>query len=194
MEANFTIALDDVLRHEGGFVDHPSDPGGATNRGITLTTYRRWLKPDATVHHLRRISDAEVKHIYRVAFWNAVRASEMPSGVDYALFDWAVLAGPLRAAKHLQIAVDVDDDGIIGPVTMAAVDLSIDWLTIMELTSQRLLYLTTRSHWPTFSRGWTRRAVQVMLEATGLLDPSEKNTPPDLIDGASDAAGRVKPA
>src|SRR5690606_8907906 len=116
---NFQQALEKVLKHEGGFVNHPADPGGATNKGITIKVYQQFKK-GATVADLKKITDAEVSAIYRKNYWDAVKADQLPSGLDYAVFDFAVNSGPSRAAKCLQETLGVTVDGKIGPRTLAA--------------------------------------------------------------------------
>src|SRR5690606_3666406 len=85
MQRNFSRALSAVLKHEGGYVDHPRDPGGATNKGITIGTFRKWVKKNGTKADLRAISDADVAKVYRKHYWNKVRADELPDGIDYAV-------------------------------------------------------------------------------------------------------------
>ncbi|RUY74008.1 glycoside hydrolase family 108 protein, partial [Mesorhizobium sp. M7A.F.Ca.CA.001.10.2.1] len=117
---NFAHALALVLKSEGLWSDNPADPGGATMKGVTLTNFRRYVKADATKADLRKISDAQVATVYRRFYWDAVAGAELPDGVDYAVFDFAVNSGPGRAAKYLQAVVGVTQDGRIGPATIAA--------------------------------------------------------------------------
>ena len=106
MEANFFKSLEIVLKHEGGFVDHPEDPGGATNKGITHKTYSDFLgRPLEDVSELKNIPDEHVQKIYKDGYWDRVKADQLSSGVDFCIFDWAVNSGPGRAAKALQKAV-----------------------------------------------------------------------------------------
>src|SRR5690606_10266721 len=120
MEANFQRALSLVLKHEGGWADHPADPGGATMKGVTLATYRACINKNGTKDDLRNITQAQLEKVYREQYWNKVRGDDLPSGVDYAVFDFAVNSGPSRAIKYLQRILLVPQDGIIGPQTMAA--------------------------------------------------------------------------
>ena len=123
--SRFDICLDEVLRQEGGYVDHPADPGGATNMGITHKTLARWRKvspwwklPKAEIRDLKR---AEARDIYRRLYWLPLHAEEMPAGLDLAMFDFAVNSGPSRATKALQAVVGVKADGVYGPLSRAAV-------------------------------------------------------------------------
>lgn len=176
MESNFQRSLSLVLKWEGGFVNHPKDPGGATNKGITLATFRRYVKRNGTVDDLKRITDAQVSTVYRKQYWDAVKGDDLPSGVDYAVFDFAVHSGPARAAKYLQAAVGVDQDGKIGPVTIAAargmnaVDL------VAAICAKRMAFLKRLNTWPTFGKGWTNRVNDVVREAAKMV--SETSTSP----------------
>lgn len=165
MDANFGRALAAVLRHEGGYVNHPSDPGGPTNKGITLATFRKWVKRDGTANDLKRITDDQVAKVYRSQYWNAVKAGELPSGVDYAVFDYAVNSGPTRAAKALQNALGVTADGIIGPVTIAAAQKVDPIVTIRTLCGRRMVFLKQLKTWDTFGKGWEARVSDVRDDA-----------------------------
>jgi len=121
MDRNFARALALVLKSEGGWSDNPVDPGGATMKGVTLANFRRYVKADASKDDLRKISDAQLATVYRRFYWDAVAGAELPGGVDYAVFDFAVNSGPGRAAKYLQAAVGAAQDGRIGPATLSAV-------------------------------------------------------------------------
>lgn len=166
---NFASALTAVLAHEGGWSDHPSDPGGATMRGVTLATYRRY-KPGATKEQLRNITEAELQRIYREGYWNMVRADDLPAGLDYALFDFAVNSGPAKAAITLQTIVGAATDGVVGPLTLKAVaDYSGKFgvaQLISELCSHRLAFLERLSTWPVFGKGWRNRVAGVRELAT----------------------------
>ncbi|EKF39961.1 hypothetical protein NA8A_23352, partial [Nitratireductor indicus C115] len=117
MDRNFARALPLVLKHEGGWADNPKDPGGATMNGVTLATFRRYVKADASKADLRAISDDQVATVYYRHYWAAVNAQALPSGIDYAVFDFAVNSGPARAARYLQSIAGVSVDGRVGPQT-----------------------------------------------------------------------------
>lgn len=155
--ATFDRALAAVLKHEGGFVNHPKDPGGATNKGITLGTFRRWLKNDATVADLKKITPEQVARIYRLHYWNAIRGDDLPAGLDYAVFDFAVNSGPSRAARYLQGLIGVKADGKIGPATLKAIRTHFSRELIHALCDQRMSFLRRLKTFPTFGKGWTRR-------------------------------------
>ena len=176
MEANFQRALDCVLEHEGGWADNPRDPGGATMRGITLTTYRQYV-PGASKADLRSISDAMVARIYRAGYWNAVQGGKLPAGVDYAVFDFAVNSGAGRAARYLQRICGVKVDGAIGPVTLKAVKaLDADFI-INELCNDRLEFLRGLKTWSTFGRGWANRVEDVRAGALAMAALTARQDP-----------------
>lgn len=165
MKDNFQRCLAEVLRHEGGWADHPSDPGGATMKGITIGTYAQWKGRKVTKAELRAITDAEVADIYRRNYWDKVRGDDLPLGLDLVAFDAAVNSGPSRGAKWLQAGLGVAQDGKIGPVTLAAAASADRVTAINSACVARLAFLRRLKTWPTFGRGWTRRVNEVHTEA-----------------------------
>jgi len=158
MEANFFKSLEMVLKHEGGFVDHPDDPGGATNKGITHKTYSDFLgRPLEDVDELKNIPDEHVQLIYKQGYWDKVKGDDLPSGVDFAIFDWAVNSGPGRAAKALQKAVMATQDGAIGPKTLAAVEAADAAEIIKAVADEREAFYRSLRTFNTFGKGWLRR-------------------------------------
>ncbi len=165
MDRNFAEALMLVLRHEGGWSDHSTDPGGPTMKGVTLATFRRYIDPKATKDDLRNITQAQLSDIYRRHYWNVIGAGDLPDGVDYAVFDFAVNSGPGRAARYLQAVVGVRQDGKIGPQTLAALNVVMPLEVINDLCDRRLAFLRGLKTWPTFRRGWTTRVAGVRAKA-----------------------------
>ena len=165
MDRNFARALALVLKSEGGWSDNPADPGGATMKGVTLTNFRRYVKADATKADLRKISDEQIGTVYRRFYWDAVAGAELPGGLDYAGFDFAVNSGPGRAAKYLQAIVGANQDGRIGPATLSAVKARPAGAVIDALCDARLAFLMRLPTWPTFGRGWSDRVGSVRTQA-----------------------------
>lgn len=165
--SNFARCLAHVLKSEGGWSDHPSDPGGATMKGITLATYRQY-RPGADKADLRRITDAEVARIYRDGYWNPVRGDDLPAGLDLVAFDAAVNSGVSRGARWLQSALGVSADGKIGPATVAAARQAHPVAVIERATGARLAWLRTLKTWPTFGKGWSRRVQSVREDAEAM--------------------------
>lgn len=170
MKSNFSACLDFVLRWEGGWADHPADPGGATMKGITHRTYSAWLGRTVTKDELRAIPRAHVEAIYRRDYWDAVRGDDLPPGLDLIAFDAAVNSGVSRGAKWLQRALGVKDDGHIGPATLAAVSHKPHTDTIEDACDIRLSFLRGLKTWATFGAGWGRRLSALRVAAIDMAD------------------------
>lgn len=155
---NFTEALQHVLKHEGGYVDHPSDPGGETNYGITVKVARE----NGYLGDMRSIPMHVVADIYKRQYWDTVKCDQMPESVRFALFDYAVNSGPVAASKALQRVLGVADDGIIGPATIGAAQAQSDGLGA-RLNGYRLKFMTELKIWPTFGKGWARRIADNLM-------------------------------
>ena len=173
MNSNFPFCLKEVLKHEGGWADHPKDPGGATMKGITIGTYSQWKGRRATKAELRAIPDEEVAAIYKRNYWDKVRGDDLPSGLDFVAFDAAVNSGPSRGAKWLQQGLGVAADGQIGPKTLAAAEEADAKTAIIAATNARFAFLRSLRTWPTFGKGWTRRVDDVRKKALALSHVKE---------------------
>lgn len=121
MIENWETAFEAVIKSEGGYVNDPHDHGGETNLGVTKGAWSEYLGRSINDGEMRALTKDVVKPFYKSRYWDKVHGDELPAGLDYAVFDFAVNAGPGRAAKFLQTAVGVTADGAIGPGTMAAV-------------------------------------------------------------------------
>ena len=173
MPDRFTDCLNEVLKHEGGFVDHPRDPGGATNLGITRKTLARWrlVSPwwALPVAEVRALPGVEATAIYAADYWKPARAGSLPPGIDLAVFDFAVNSGPARAVKNLQALLGVAVDGRNGPVTRAAVKARVALQgaagLIDALSGRRLNFLSRLATFASFGRGWTRRVEAIRVAA-----------------------------
>lgn len=173
MKDNFESSLKHLLAHEGGWSDHPADPGGATMKGVTLQVFREFKRnPHITKEELRNISDEDLATIYKKRYWDAVRADELVSGVDYAVFDCAVNSGPGRAIKILQACVGTTPDGGFGNVTMAAVAQfqgDVAKTLAKEYCEKRLDFLKSLKTFEVFGKGWERRVNEVEKTALEML-------------------------
>jgi len=158
---NFEKAFEKLLGHEGGFVDHPRDPGGATRYGIT----QRVARAHGYQGEMRELPAAEARRIARIAYWDAVRADEVPDAVRYDLFDAAYHSGPEQATKWLQRAAGVDDDGKLGPKTLLAVRMADPQLLAKRFNGHRLRFMTDLKTWGSFGKGWARRVAANLLGA-----------------------------
>jgi len=183
MNRNFERALSLVLKHEGGYVDHPRDPGGATNLGITIGTAkanRMDLDRDGDVDKadVRLIKPANAAPVYKAQYWDRVSGDDLPSGLDYAVFDFAVNSGVSRAAIFLQEIVGVAPDGKIGPLTLKAIAARDPADLIRQLCDKRMAFLKRLSTWGTFGKGWTSRVNGVRAEALAMSKAPAPNPTP----------------
>lgn len=170
-ERGFDRALPHVLIHEGGKVNHPKDPGGRTNKGVTQRVYNAWRsKSNLPARDVYLIDDMEVAAIYRFQYWDAVMGDALPEGVGYVVFDGAVNSGPKQSIKWLQRALGAlyagKVDGVMGALTLQAVATVNDMdALISRIIDRREAFLQALKTWPTFGNGWQRRIDQV--EKTG---------------------------
>lgn len=177
MRENFQAALAAVLRFEGGYVDDPRDPGGATARGVTQVTLAAFRGRPVGKAEVAALTAEEAAAIYRRMYWDAVRGDELPGGVDLAVFDLAVNSGPGRAARMLQAVLGVRIDGIIGPATLAACRGAPAARTSELLCDARLRFLQSLPTWGVFGRGWSNR-VQRVRNLAGALAASSPTAAP----------------
>lgn len=181
MDRNFQASLKKVLKHEGGWADHPKDPGGATMKGVTLGSFRKFVKPKATKDDLRKITDEQLSTVYRRNYWDAVLGGELPDGLDYAVFDFAVNSGPSRAVKHLQKILGVSQDGRVGPATLRAIEENNVFDLIERLCDSRMAFLRKLGTWSTFGKGWTSRVSAVRKDAKNLAAQPTPENPTEII-------------
>jgi lysozyme family protein len=165
---SYDASLARVLAHEGGYTNHPDDPGGPTNFGITIADYRKYVKPDASAGAVKTMSIDDAKAIYRSKYWDALHCDALPAGLDYALFDYGVNSGIARAAKVFQRALDVEDDGVIGPITLSAAASRAASDLITAICDERLRFLQSLRTWPVFGKGWGRRVADVKQAALAM--------------------------
>ena len=166
MKENFDLALRALLKHEGGYVNHPSDPGGMTNLGVTKRVWEEWVGHEVDEKQMRALTPELVAPLYKKKYWDKVCGDELPTGVDLAVFDLAVNSGPGRAAKMLQKVLGVTQDGAIGPQTLLkAVNIDSSKL-VADYNAERLAFLKALPTWDTFGKGWGRRVAEVTEQAT----------------------------
>jgi lysozyme family protein len=168
----FENCLEHVLAHEGGFVDHPKDPGGATNLGCTKDTWERWVGHPVEVDVIKALTIEDVTPLYQEKYWDRAKCGDLPVGLDYCVFDTAVNSGPGRAVKFLQEVAGVEADGVLGPKTLAAVRTLNPRDAINSYCDKRLAFLQELKTWETFGRGWGRRVLEVRRTALEMLDAS----------------------
>lgn len=150
-----------ILVHEGGFVNHPKDPGGITNMGVTKRVYEEWVGHEVSEQDMRDLDEDDVRPIYQKNYWDRIKGDKLPSGLDLCVFDFGVNAGTGRAAKYLQKMIGTTVDGGIGPNTLKAVKAYVKENglveTIKKYQANRQDYYESLSTFETFGRGWTVR-------------------------------------
>jgi len=155
---NFDTAFFKLLGHEGGYANHPSDPGGETMWGVTKAV----AKENGYDGPMKSLPVDVAQAIYRRQYWDAVRADELPESVRYAVFDAAVNSGVGQSVLWLQRACGASADGKIGPRTIAAAHAMDGDKLLAAILAQRLRFMTTLHNWPAFGRGWARRICDLM--------------------------------
>ena len=169
MQSNWDNAFKMMLASEGGYVNHPSDPGGMTNLGVTKRVWEEWVGRESNEKEMRSLTPEMVEPLYKRKFWDAVRGDELPAGISYLIFDFAVNAGVGRSIKTLQSAVGVTPDGGFGPMTMAAVQ-AVDPVELVEKFSQaKEDFYRSLNTFETFGKGWLNRVAAVKVKANSML-------------------------
>jgi lysozyme family protein len=179
-QERFDRCLAEVLRLEGGYVDDPRDPGGATRFGVTRAVLSDALGRAASAEDVAALTPVAAGNIYRRGYWAPMRCARLPEGVDLVTFDSAVNMGPAAAARLLQTALGVEADGIVGPKTLAAAAGLPAGDTIQALSELRRRRYRALAGFAVFGRGWLRRTDEV--EALALAWAGQGDT----ISGATD--------
>ncbi len=168
MKHNWEEALAHVLQHEGGYVNHPADPGGMTNLGVTKRVWEEWTGKRVSEADMRALTPELVAPMYKKRYWDVVRGDDLPTGVDLCVFDAAVNAGAGRASKFLQQAVGVTADGQIGPKTISAVTAKPADEIIEAFCALREAHYKSLNTFETFGKGWMRRLASIKAESTDM--------------------------
>ncbi|KZK80095.1 putative Peptidoglycan domain protein [Pseudovibrio sp. Ad46] len=171
MQDTFQLIVSDLLESEGGFThrSRKADPGGPTNFGITQKTLSAWRGETVSVQEVRSMEQAEAVDIFRAQYWDAVKGDKMPSGLDYALFDFAVNSGPARAVKTLQSILGVAADGLAGVETLGALKTHNLRDLVGTLSAERLRFMKRLKNWPYNKNGWMRRVRDVQQRSLELI-------------------------
>ena len=169
MQANYDKCLETILHHEGGYVNHPKDPGGETNLGVTKRVYEE----HGGTKDMKDLTVEDVAPIYKSGYWDKMKGDNLPNGLDLCVFDFGVNAGPGRAAKYLQTMIGSTPDGGIGPMTLKAVSEYVEdhglVKAIENYQDARQSYYEKLSTFDTFGRGWTRRVDETTQLAKTLI-------------------------
>tara|TARA_Y100001972_G_C7653111_1_gene328561 strand:- start:1960 stop:2472 length:513 start_codon:yes stop_codon:yes gene_type:complete len=168
--SDFDYCITEVLKHEGGYSNNVNDLGGETNLGVTHKTYTEYcMEQDFVAKDMKDLTKEDVSPIYKTKFWNAMKCDDIPSGLNYFLFDFGVNCGPFRAIKKLQRCVGTLEDGIIGPQTIAQI-FSHDVQTIInDLCIERQKHYESLDSFKHFGNGWTRRNKEVRNKSIEMI-------------------------
>lgn len=181
-QSTYDDALRRLLLHEGGYTDHPSDPGGPTNFGITIFDYRKYVKPCATAADVKAMKLDAAKSIYRAKYWDAQRCDELPAGVDYAVFDYGVNSGIGRSGKVLRRVLKMpDNSSVVDAAVVAAACAADAKALIAAICDERLRFLQSLKTWSVFGMGWGRRVAEVRAAALAMALPMLTAPPPASI-------------
>ena len=166
---NWEKCLEMILHHEGGYVNHPKDPGGETNLGVTKRVYEE----HGGTKDMKDLTVEDVSPIYKKSYWDRVKGDQLPAGLDLCVFDFGVNAGTGRAAKYLQTLIGTVADGGIGPNTLKAVEAYVEEHgladTITNYQAERQKYYESLSTFDTFGKGWTRRVTETTELAVSMI-------------------------
>ena len=164
MRENFDKCLEMLLHHEGGYVWHEEDPGGETNLGVTKKVYQDW----GGTKDMIDLTVEDVAPIYKKNYWDRCKCDELSSGLDWAVFDWAVNSGTRRVSKALQKACGAERDGVIGNKTLALANGQNVKYMIEEIAVIRQSFYESLRTFKTFGRGWTRRNKETTEQALSM--------------------------
>jgi lysozyme family protein len=177
MNRNWQQAFEQMLKSEGGFTDDERDAGnklpdgrkGSTMLGVTQYNWEAHVGHQVTHDQMRALTPADVEPLYKKKYWDVVRADELPSGIDYLVFDMGVNAGPGRSIKLLQTALHVPNDGALGPVTMSAVWAADPVELIEKFSFWKEQFYRSLDDFPVYGTGWLNRVAAVKVKASSML-------------------------
>jgi lysozyme family protein len=176
-DADFDQCMNYLFSVEGGYVDNPRDPGGATNMGITQATLTVWRHASVSTADVQNLTQDEATAIYHANYWNVLRCGSLPSGIDLMVFDAGVNCGNSHSARTLQTIVGCDADGVIGPATLQAVINAVGASSALSIITQfskaQSDYYHSLATFDTFGAGWLARVAATLKVAQRLAAPSQ---------------------
>jgi lysozyme family protein len=170
MKNNFDKCLEMLLHHEGGYVNDVHDKGGMTNLGVTKRVYDKWIGRESTEQEMRDLTPDDVAPIYKKNYWNRVKGDSLPSGLDWACFDWCVNSGSGRPAKAVQRAVGATQDGAIGNQTLGLIAEKDPKFIIDYVYTVRQAFYESLDDYKHFGRGWSRRNTETLHQAMKMVE------------------------
>ena len=200
MKTNFSTALGQTLVWEGGYSNHPKDPGGATNKGVIQRVYNSYRRnKQMGPRSVKELTQTELEDIYRTMYWNLIQGDSLPVGLDYCVFDFAVNSGPSRAIKFLQKAINkvgtrtIKVDGLMGPATLDAATTYPPEELISRICDDRLSWVQTLKIWATFGKGWGTRIKGVKRDALKMVPFTGLTVSKPEVPEALGLPGDIKP-
>lgn len=180
MRENYDESLRRLLKHEGGYTNHPSDPGGPTKYGITIHDYRKYVNKSGTAADVKAMTLEQAMGIYRARYWDSQKCDLLPSGVDYAIFDYGVNSGIGRSGKVLRRLLGMPDNThVITNAVVSAANKRDAAELVKAICDERLAFLKRLRTWPTFGKGWGRRVAEVRAHALKLAgNPPQPDVEP----------------
>ena len=177
MISNWDKSFDMVIAHEGGFTNDERDPGnklpdgrkGSTMLGCTQANWEKYIGHEVTQDDMKALKKEDVKPLYKRDYWDAVRGDDLPAGVDYAVFDFAINAGPAAARKMIQKALGVTADGSIGPATMKAIQEAEGKDLLDKFSHSKEAFYKSLPTFQTYGKGWLKRVADVQTSASTML-------------------------
>ena len=170
MKSNFDKCLAMLLEHEGGYVNSKHDRGGMTNLGVTKRVYDDWIGRESTEQEMRDLTPDDVAPIYKKNYWDLVKGDQLPAGIDWCAFDWAVNSGKSRPSKAIQRAVGATQDGAIGNQTLGLISEKDPKFIIDYVYTVRQAFYESLDDFKHFGRGWSRRNTETLHQAMKMAE------------------------
>lgn len=178
MNKNWDKSFELVIAHEGGFTADERDRGnqlpdgrkGSTMLGVTQANWERYIGRQVTHDEMKKLTKADVKPFYKQGYWDAMSCDRLPSGVDYACYDYAVNAGVFACRKMIQYALAVGVDGVWGQQTWGAIEKTDPATLIKNFAQVKRSWYRGLKQFPIYGKGWIRRVDESEKSALGMID------------------------
>ena len=165
----FKKCLELVLKSEGGYIDHPKDPGGRTNLGVTQAVWEEWLGHPVSEKDMKALTVEKVAPMYEMKYWRTSYCEKLPQGLNLLVFSMAVNSGSGRSVKLLQRCLGLVEDGVIGAKTMAKIQECSPVDLVERYSATRKAFYEYLKLFPVFGKGWLSRCEKERLEALELI-------------------------
>jgi lysozyme family protein len=165
----FKKCLELVLKSEGGYIDHPKDPGGRTNLGVTQAVWEEWLGHPVSEKDMKAFTPEKVAPMYEMKYWRTSYCEKLPQGLNLLVFSMAVNSGSGRAVKLLQRCLGLVEDGVIGARSMAKIQECSAVDLVERYSATRKAFYESLKLFPVFGNGWLNRCDKERLEALELI-------------------------